>query len=361
MFYNNHTFVIAEAGVNHNGSIDLAIQLIDVAVEAGADAVKFQTFKADQMMSGNAPKAEYQTNGTNIDETQFEMIRKLELNESTHKTLTEYCNQREIEFLSTPFDIPSLDLLSTQFNLSRIKISSGDITNGPMLLKVAQKGKPVILSTGMSNLGEIEMALGILAFGYMQSKEKPSLSAFRKAYCSEIGQKYLRENVVLLHCTTEYPAPFNDVNLLAMDTLHNAFGLKVGYSDHTSGIAISIAAVARGAKIIEKHFTLDRKLPGPDHKASLEPQELKEMIHSIRQVEIALGSPLKKLTESEEKNMLVARKSVVALTDIKKGKEFTSENIGIKRPGTETSPVFYWKLLGTLASKDFRKDEVIDL
>lgn len=357
----NHTYIIAEAGVNHNGSLALAKQLIDVAAEAGADAVKFQTFRAERLVSKSAPKAEYQTKTTDVSESQFEMIKKLELDETAHRLLIEHCRKRGIQFLSTPFDLESIDLLTNIFDLPILKLPSGEITNAPLLLKAAQTGKPVILSTGMSTLGEIESALGVLAFGYIEDAGSPSLEAFQKAFCSERGQRTLKEKVTLLHCTTEYPAPFNEVNLKAMDTMRNAFGLPVGFSDHTSGISIAVGAVARGAAAIEKHFTLDRNLPGPDHKASLEPHELKSMIELIRQVEISLGSGLKLPAMSELKNIQIARKSLVAAKAIRKGEMLTAGNIGVKRPGTGISPLFYWELLGKEANRDYSQDEMLDL
>ncbi len=354
-------YIIAEAGVNHNGSLDLARQLINVAADAGTNAIKFQTFKADRLVSRNTPKAEYQKNTTDAGESQFEMLKKLELDESAHKKLIDYCQKKKIEFLSTPFDFKSVDLLVHTLHLTRLKLSSGDITNAPLLLKAAQSSMPVILSTGMSMLGEIEMALGVLAFGYTQVNEIPSLKAFQEAYRSEAGQQVLREKVMLLHCTTEYPAPFEDVNLRAMDTLRTAFGLPVGYSDHTPGITVAIAAAARGAAIIEKHFTLDRNLPGPDHQASLEPGELKIMARSIRQVEAALGSSLKFPSPSEARNMPLARKSIVAAKEIKKGDLLTEENITVKRPGSGISPMYYWQLTGTAAAKDYKKNEMVSI
>lgn len=353
-----HTYIIAEAGVNHNGSLDMAIKLAEVAAEAGADAVKFQTFKADKLVSRLAPKADYQTRTTDADESQHEMIRKLELDDHAHEILIEHCKVCDIEFLSTPFDLESLELLAVRFDLTRIKIPSGDITNAPLLLKIAQTGKPVILSTGMSTLGEIEDALGVLAFGYV-GKGNPAIAAFREAYCSAEGQTTLHDKVTLLHCTTEYPAPFEDVNLKVMDTLKIAFSLPVGYSDHTEGIAVPIAAVARGAVIIEKHFTLDRSLPGPDHKASLEPAELKQMVTAIRVVEQALGTGRKCPTLSERKNIGVARKSLVAACTIRAGEPFTDENLTVKRPGSGLSPMKYWKLLGRKAAQNFSDDEEI--
>lgn len=357
----SRTYIIAEAGVNHNGSLEMAKKLIDVAVDAGADAVKFQTFKAEKIISRLAPKAEYQKRTTNSAESQLEMVKRLELDKSAHLSLIEYCGVRNISFLSTPFDLESVDLLVGVFGLPRIKVSSGDITNAPLLLKAASLGASVILSTGMSTLGEVETALSILAFGYNRTIDKPSLTAFREAYCSESGQQALKKNVVLLHCTTEYPAPFEDVNLRAIDTLGAAFGLPVGYSDHTNGISVPIAAVARGAVVIEKHFTLDRNLLGPDHNASLEPEDLKTMIKSIRQIERALGSSLKMQTPSEQKNMLIARKSIMAGRVVKKGEKFTMENLTVKRPGNGISPLYFWELLGRVSDRDYEEDEMIIL
>lgn len=354
----SRTYIIAEAGVNHNGSLDMAKRLVEVAAEAGVDAVKFQTFKADNLVSRSAPKAEYQTRTTDADESQHEMIRRLELDEHAHHVLIEHCKVCGIQFLSTPFDLESVDLLTEKFDLLIIKISSGDITNAPLLLRVARTGRPVILSTGMSVLGEIEDALGVLAFGYMGG-DKPSIAAFRTAYLSEEGQAALQDRITLLHCTTEYPVPVNEVNLKVMDTLRDAFGLPVGYSDHTEGIAVPIAAVARGAAVIEKHFTLDRALPGPDHKASLEPAELKQMVSAIRAVEQSLGSGRKYPTPSELKNMGIARKSMVAAAEINAGELFTAENLTIKRPGSGLSPMRYWELLNRKAGRDFIVDEMV--
>lgn len=356
-----HTYIIAEAGVNHNGSLDLAKQLIDVAEEAGADAVKFQTFKTEQLLCPNAPKADYQQKNTGATETQRDMIKRLELDEPAHEVLIRHCQQRNIQFLSTPFDLESVDLLAKRFDLPYIKVSSGEITNGPLLLKIAQTKKPVILSTGMSTLGEIETALGVLAFGYLAWAKKPSATAFQEAFASPEGQQRLQHNVTLLQCTTEYPAPFNEVNLRNMRTLQAAFHLPVGLSDHTEGVAIPIAAVAQGAVMVEKHFTLDRRLPGPDHKASLEPYELEQMIKCIRQVEQALGSPLKMPSWSEAKNRPIARKSIVAAGRINKGEIFTAANIAIKRPGTGMSPMRYWDLLGKAANRDYLPNEQVEL
>jgi len=356
----DRSYIIAEAGVNHNGSLDMARKLVRVAAEAGADAVKFQTFKADSLVSRSAPKAAYQGRGTDPAESQHEMIRKLELDEHAHEVLLAHCAACGIDFLSTPFDLESLELLAGRFDLPTIKIPSGDITNAPLLLKTARTGKPVILSTGMSTLGEIEDALGVLAFGYLNGGA-PALAAFRAAYCSVAGAAVLRDKVTLLHCTTEYPAPLGDVNLRVLATLKAAFGLPVGYSDHTEGIAVPIAAAALGAVIIEKHFTLDRTLPGPDHGASLEPAELKQMVTAIRQVEEALGSCSKRPAPSELKNMAVARKSLVAARPIAAGDPFAVDNIAVKRPGTGLSPMLHWELLGRKAGRDFAADEGVEL
>jgi len=356
----NRTFIIAEAGVNHNGSLERALALIDAAAEAGADAVKFQTFKSEAVISRFAAKAKYQAKLTGGEESQLEMVKKLELDESAHRKLVVHCASREIQFLSTPFDLTSLDFLAYELDVPSIKIPSGEITNGPLLLRAARSGKPIILSTGMSTLGEIETSLGVLAFGYTSINDLPlSIQDYERVYGSSKGQIALRNKVTLLHCTTEYPAPFSDINLRAMDTLRHAFRLPVGYSDHTEGISVPIAAVAMGAVIIEKHFTLDRNLPGPDHRASIEPDELKRMIQSIREVESALGSSMKFPARSEINNKIVVRKSLVAATDIRKGDLFTDFNLAVKRPGTGLSPMRLWDMIGKRATKDFVQDEVI--
>lgn len=354
------TYIIAEAGVNHNGSLDMACQLVDVAADAGADAIKFQTFKAEKCISRSAVKAEYQKKHTDTDESQFDMVEKLELDEEAHRILIERCKEVGIQFLSTPFDLESVDLLVRTFDLPCLKIPSGEITNAPLLLKIGQAGKPVILSTGMCTLGEVEQALGVLAFGYTNPLGAPSFGAFHDAYRSVAGQQAIKQKIRLLHCTTEYPAPFEAVNLRAMDTLRVAFGLPVGFSDHTSGIAIPIAAVARGAVIIEKHFTTDCSLPGPDHRASLEPNQLKTMIAAIRDVEVAFGSGAKLPSPCEYGNIHIARKSLVALRKINKGEMFTHENLGVKRPGNGVSPFEYWKYLTQVASRNYYEDEMIE-
>lgn len=353
----SNVYIIAEAGVNHNGSVEMAKKLIEVAADAGADAVKFQTFKAERLVSRTAQKAEYQKKTTGASESQFDMIKKLELDVDAHRTLLQHCHTCGIEFLSTPFDTESVQLL-VELGVSRIKIPSGEITNAPLLLSIARTGLPIILSTGMSTLGDVERALSVLAFGAMGGTV-PNQQAFTEAYISHKGQAALRERVTLLHCTTEYPAPFSDINLAAMDSLHAAFRLPVGYSDHTEGIVIPVAAVARGACVIEKHFTLDRSLPGPDHKASLEPEELNALVQVIRRVSEALGSPIKTPAHVELKNMNIARKSLVAACPIAKGDIFTEENVAVKRPGGGRSPMEYWDVLGTVAERDYAQDEAL--
>ncbi len=353
------TFIIAEAGVNHNGDISLAKQLIDIAADTGVDAVKFQTFRADQVVSRHAPKAEYQTQTTGEEESQLEMIRNLELSASNHEVLISHAQSRGIQFLSTPFDVPSLYLLTRNLGLNTIKIPSGEITNAPFLLEISRSAEKIILSTGMSTLAEVEKALGVLAFGLTTDQAVPQRGDFERAFASEKGQKELRNRVTLLHCTTEYPAPFAEVNLRAMDTLAVAFGLPVGYSDHTPGIHISLAAVARGAKVIEKHFTSDRSLPGPDHRASLEPQELYQLVQQIREIEQALGDGIKRPTASELKNREVARKSLVAAQSIGADEIFTVENLTSKRPGLGLSPLKYWDLLGKVSKKAYPEDALI--
>ena len=353
------TFIIAEAGVNHNGSVATAKELIDIAADAGADAVKFQTFQAERLVGRKAPKARYQQATTDPEETQFAMIKRLELDEEAHEALMAHAEEKGIEFLSSPFDLESVAFLAHRLNIRRLKIPSGEITNGPLLLKAAATGKPLILSTGMCTLGDVEAALGVIAFGCLGGATAPSLQAFREAYASEAGRKILRKRLTLLHCTTEYPAPFGEVNLRAMGTMRAAFGLPTGYSDHTPGIAVAIAAVALGAAVIEKHFTKSRDLPGPDHRASLEPVELKQMVRGIRAVEKALGDPAKRPGAAERMNRPVAAKSLVALTAIEKGALFTPDNLGAKRPGTGISPMHYWELLGTAAGRDYEPDEAI--
>ncbi len=354
------TLIIAEAGVNHNGQEELAFALVDAAHEAGADIVKFQTFKAKNLVTEEAKQAEYQVTNTKKQESQLAMLSRLELSYEIHHDLVKYCNSLGIEFLSTAFDLESLDFLVNDLGLTRLKLPSGELTNAPFVLAHARTGCDLIVSTGMATLSEIEAALGVIAFGYTAAQdEKPSMLGFQEAYASEAGQKALKEKVTILHCTTEYPAPMAEINLRSMDTLGRAFDLAAGYSDHSEGITIPIAAVARGAVLIEKHFTLDKNMEGPDHKASLEPQELGAMVKAIRQIEVALGSSVKTPTESEVKNKAVARKSLVAATDIKEGEELTELNLTIKRPGSGLSPYRYWELIGSKATKGYKAGELI--
>jgi len=332
------TFIIAEAGVNHNGSLDMALKMVDVAVEAGADAVKFQTFKAEKVIAAHAPKASYQEETTGTGESQLEMVRRLELDEEAHKRLFKYCRKKVIQFLSTPFDLESIDLL-VRLGLTVFKIPSGEITNLPYLRKLGALSKKLIMSTGMADLGEIEDALIVL----MKAGTGP-------------------EDITILHCNTEYPTPFEDANLKAMMTIRAAFpGVQVGYSDHTPGIEVPIAAVALGASVIEKHFTLDRNMRGPDHRASLEPGELRRMATAIRNIEKAMGNGFKKPSPSELKNKSIARKSIVAARDIAKGEVFTDENLTVKRPATGINPMRWDAILGRRASANFDEDEIICL
>jgi len=351
-------FIIAEAGVNHNGDLAIARQLIDAAVAAGADAVKFQTFKAENLVTQSADKAAYQKQSTAADESQLQMLKKLELKYEWHQQLLDYCRNKGILFLSTAFDFDSLRLLVDELDIAQLKIPSGEITNGPFLLAHAQTGKPMILSTGMATLGEVETALGVLAFGYL-GLGSPSLQAFQAAYGSEAGQAVLKEKVTLLHCTSEYPTPMVNVNLRAMEVLRQAFSLSVGYSDHTIGLTVPVAAVALGATVIEKHFTLDRSLKGPDHQVSLEPDELKAMVLAIREVEQALGTAHKRPQVVELQNQLVVRKSLVAAKSISVGEVFSLDNLAIKRPGTGLSPMLYWKSLGQTSQRDYVTDDLI--
>ena len=352
-------YVIAEAGVNHNGDMALARALVDAAADAGADAVKFQTFKAERLVSETAPKAAYQKASTAADETQFAMLKRLELPPESHHALVERCRERKIDFLSTPFDIESLRFLIDELRLTTIKIPSGEITNGPLLLEAARSHIQILLSTGMCSLEEVEAALGVLAFGFTEPAAGPTQHAFRSALATDAGLRAVREGVTLLHCTSEYPAPLADANLRAMETMGAAFGAPVGFSDHTQGIATDIAAAALGATVIEKHFTLDRSLPGPDHGASLEPGQLAEMVAAIRDVEKALGDGVKAPRPSEAGNLDVVRKSLVALRPIRAGEAFTAKNLGAKRPGNGVSPMEYWDLLGRSAARDLQEDETI--
>ncbi len=328
-------YVIAEAGVNHNGSLKLAKQLVNAAKEAGADCIKFQTFISKNIVSKNAAKAEYQKKQINTEESQYDMLKNLELSFDEFFELSEYCKLNDIEFLSTAFDLDSIDFLN-KIGMKRWKIPSGEITNLPYLIKIAKLGSPIILSTGMSTMEDIHNAVAILTNG-------------------GAGE------ITILHCTTEYPAPYKDVNLKAMKTIQQEFNIKIGYSDHTKGIEVPIAAVALGATVIEKHFTLNKDMEGPDHKASLEPEELRNMVNSIRNIEVALGNGIKQPAESEKKNIIIARKSIVASRHILKGEIFTEDNITVKRPGNGINPMQWFEVLGKEAIKDFKEDELIEI
>ncbi|MFT6050909.1 MAG: N,N'-diacetyllegionaminate synthase [Halioglobus sp.] len=333
----NRTLIIAEAGVNHNGDLALAKQLIERAAEAGADLVKFQTFKADRQVTRTAEKAVYQTQTTSAEESQHEMLRRLELNAEMHNELIAHCAEHNIGFFSTGFDIESVDLL-VGLGQDVFKIPSGELTNLPYLRHIGSLGKTVILSTGMATLGEVESTIEAL---------------------EQAGTP--RANISVLHCTTEYPTPMDEVNLRAMQSMQTAFGVKVGYSDHTPGIEVSVAAVAMGACVIEKHFTLDRTLPGPDHLASLEPEELTALVSAIRNIELALGDGIKRLTPSEARNAPVMRKSLLASEAIRAGDAFSAHNMTAKRPGTGISPMRWDDVVGRTASRDFAEDELIEL
>jgi len=335
MAMTDRVLIIAEAGVNHNGSIQLAKKLIDKAVFSGADAVKFQTFKAKNVLSKNAPKADYQKQTTNLRESQFDMIKRLELDERAHQELIAYCKKANIMFLSTPFDLDSVDLLN-ELGLQIFKIPSGEITNLPYLRRIGSLCKEVILSTGMSDLKEIGEAIKILT-----------------------NAGTLKENITVLHANTMYPTPMEDVNLRAILTIQNKFDVAVGYSDHTLGIEVDIAAVAMGATVIEKHFTIDKTMDGPDHKSSIDPEELKAMVSSIRNIEKALGSSIKKPSKSEKPNISMARKSIVARKSIKKGELFTEKNITIKRPEIGISPMKWDTILGKVAERDYQIDDLL--
>lgn len=334
---NHRTLIIAEAGVNHNGDINLAFKLVDAAARAGADMVKFQTFSAQNLVTRGARKAAYQKLQTQSDENQFDMLRRLELDEHAHRLLQAHCQTRSIGFLSTGFDIESVNLL-LQLGVEWLKIPSGEITNLPYLRHIGGAGKQVILSTGMANMDETGQAIAAL-----EASGTP------------------RSAITVLHCTTEYPAPMLSVNLQSMVTLRDTFGVRVGYSDHTQGVEVSIAAVALGACVIEKHFTLDRGLPGPDHQASLHPDELASMVSSIRNVEVALGDGVKRASEVEIDNRVVARKSLVALRPIRCGECFSVDNVTSKRPGIGLSPMLWDEVMGKAAPRDFEVDEMIEL
>lgn len=354
-----HVYVIAEAGVNHNGERDLAFQLVDVAAAAGADAVKFQTFDARRLASGSAPKADYQKASTDAAESQLDMLRKLELPVEWHVELQAHARKQGIEFLSTAFDAESLAFLAG-LGLPLFKVPSGELTNAPLLWQFARTGKPLVVSTGMATLSEVEQGLAIIAHALACEQEPRSMEEVWRAWSEHAQRQRLRGHVTLLHCTSQYPTPASEVNLLAMDTLAGAFGLEVGYSDHTEGTLIPAAAVARGARIIEKHFTTDRRLPGPDHPASLEPAELAQMVRDIRALEVALGNGIKAPQASEWDTRSAARQQVVARRDIAAGETFRREDLGTARCGRGLPPTVLWELVGGKSRRSFAAGEAIE-
>lgn len=353
-------FIIAEAGVNHNGSLFLAKKLVDEAKKAGVDAIKFQTFKAENIVTKKAIQADYQKKNSGEITSQYCMLKKLELSFEDFKILKEYCDEKEILFLSTPFDFESVDFLVDELKMSLVKISSGDLTNLPLLHHVAKKRKKIIISTGMATIEEIHDALAFIAFGLKYTDEEVVYDKVYRFYNSQEAKKILKKYVSILHCTTEYPTPVDSINLNAINMMRDIFKLDIGFSDHSIGINIPVAAVAMGAVIIEKHFTLDKNLQGPDHVASLSSGELKEMVRAIRDVEMAKGEYVKKPVSIEIKNKNIARKSLIANTDILEGEEFTLKNLAIKRPGGGISPKEYWHYLNKKSKKNYRQDEYID-
>lgn len=352
--------IVAEAGVNHDGSVDDALRLVDAAAAAGADYVKFQTFSAEAVASARADKAGYQKRTTGTAESQRDMLKRLELPRSAYLALMARARQHGIGFLSTPFDPASLDFLLHELQLPRIKVGSGDLTNAPMLLDTARAGRPVILSTGMATLDEVKESLSVLAFGYAGESAPPSRVAFATAWRQPSARAVLTGKVTLLHCTTEYPAPVESANLRAIDTLAAAFGLPVGYSDHTLGIETAIAAAARGAVMLEKHMTLDRTRPGPDHAASLEPLEFRALVTAVRRIEPALGDGLKQPQAAETANIPIARRALVAARAIAAGEAFSRENLAIKRPGVGLPPIALWDMIGKTARRAYAADEAIE-
>ena len=357
---NVRTFVIAEAGVNHNGDTDRARRLVDAAAKAGADAVKFQTFRTERVVRASAPKASYQQAATGTAESLYEMLRGLELSHEAHVELKAHCDALDIEFMSTPFDAESADFLVHEIGVQRLKSPSGEITNAPLLLHMARLGVPIIQSTGMSTLPEVREALAILAHGFIGEATEPSGSPSKAAFATPEGQAALRDHVTLLHCTSAYPTPYDSVNLWALDTLAKRFGLAVGLSDHSPGIVVPIAAAARGATIVEKHLTLDRTLPGPDHRASLEPDELTLMVSAIRTVEQALGNGIKVPTAEESENIPAIRRALVAARPIRAGEPFSADNLTAKRPAVGLPPGALWDLLGRPAPRAFAADEPVE-
>ncbi len=355
------TYIIAEAGVNHNGDLDKAIEMVKVASGFGADAIKFQSFKASRMVTKNVQKAKYQKLNTNKLDNQYTMIKELELTSNMHEKIINECNKQNIEFLSTPFDIESLNMLANDFGIKKIKISSGDITNAPLLVNTGYLADEIILSTGMSDLNDINNGLKAISFGLLNFiYDECNTKMLNKAFTEFKKNKLLRKKIKLLHCTTEYPAPLKEANLKAIETLKKKYNVQIGYSDHTNGINTSLAAVALGAEIIEKHFTLNKSLKGPDHKASLNPKEFRLMVKGIREVEKTIGNGKKMISPSETKNINIARKFLVASSMIKKGEKFSKNNITCKRSGGGISPFDFWKLIKGKSKRNYEYDDVID-
>lgn len=356
----NTTYIIAEAGVNHNGSLQMAKELVDVAKHAGADAVKFQTFKAENLVTRSAQQAEYQVTNLGESTSQFDMLKKLELSFGEFMELKRYCDVTQITFLSTPFDFESVDFLLNEIGMSRVKISSGELTNSPFIHYIATKRKPIILSTGMATMGDIHEALSFIAYGLAYPELAVEISKVKEFYRTKEARILLNEYVTVLHCTTEYPAPLETINLNAVNEMRKELQLPIGFSDHSEGIAVSLAATTLGATIIEKHFTLDHKLSGPDHLASLEPLELEEMVKGIRVIEQSLGNGQKIPTAIELENRRAARKSVVAKLPIVDGEIITEAHLAVKRPGNGMPPTAYWTLIGKIAKKTYDVDELLD-
>lgn len=357
----HRTLIIAEAGVNHNGDRARALALVEAAARAGADIVKFQSFRADKLATAEAAKASYQQATTGAAQSQLEMLRVLELSEDDEACIAAACAASNVIYMSTPFDSDSATHLVRRIGVSTLKVGSGDLTNAPLLLHLARFKLPIILSTGMATLAEVEQALGVIAFGYLgDATTRPAPSDMAKVLLDRESWTTLRAKVTLLHCTTEYPADPQSINLRAMATLRDAFDLPVGFSDHTRGIHVASAAVALGATVIEKHLTLDRNLPGPDHRASIETDEMAAMIASIRDVEAALGDGRKIPAPEEIANRAVARRSLVALRPVRAGERFSEDNLGVKRPGNGVPPIEYWSRLGKTAQRDYAANEALD-
>lgn len=353
-------YIIAEAGVNHNGSLDMALKLVEQAARVGADAVKFQTFSTEATISKFAEKAEYQKITTAYEENQFDMVKKLELSYEDFEAIKKHCDIHNITFLSTGFDTKSLTFLDKVLNIPVIKIPSGDINNGPLVLQAAQTNKNILLSTGMSDIQTIHNALAIIDYGYNNNKQPSSFEEIYRLYVKS-DKIQLREKVTLLQCTTEYPTPVDEINLSALNTLKEEFNLEVGFSDHSKGVDATFLSVALGVKVIEKHFTLDNAMDGPDHKASLNPNDFETMVKKIRLAETILGNGEKVVMASEKKNINIARKSLIALRDIQQGEVFSSENLGVKRPGDGIEPIYYWEYIGTVANEKYSIDELIEV